>query len=127
MQKSWPYGRRLDKHASRFRVGSIYDTEVTAGGCPAHLVARILAARLVLPAATHYLFYFILRDAVRKSIDQLPESYREILLLRDIEELTADETAEALGISKNVVKVRLHRARQALRTLLDPSMRTVPA
>ncbi len=68
-----------------------------------------------------------LRDAVRKSIDQLPENYREILLLRDIEELTADETAEALGISKNVVKVRLHRARQALRTLLDPSMRTVPA
>ena len=68
-----------------------------------------------------------LRELVRASIDRLPESYREILLLRDIEELTPEETAETLGISKGVVKVRLHRARQALRTLLDPMMRTAIA
>jgi RNA polymerase sigma-70 factor (ECF subfamily) len=45
------------------------------------------------------------------------------LQLRDIEELSTAETAEILGVTKNVVKIRLHRARQALRTLLDPSMR----
>jgi RNA polymerase sigma-70 factor (ECF subfamily) len=45
------------------------------------------------------------------------------LLLRDIEEMTTEETAEALGITPNAVKIRLHRARQALRTLLDPHMR----
>jgi RNA polymerase sigma-70 factor (ECF subfamily) len=64
-----------------------------------------------------------LRDLVRESIDKLPESYRTVLLLRDIEELSTEETAKALGINSNTVKVRLHRARQALRAILDPHMR----
>jgi RNA polymerase sigma-70 factor, ECF subfamily len=59
---------------------------------------------------------------VRASIDRLPDSYRTVLLLRDIEELSTDETAQALGITPVAVKVRLHRARQALRTLLDPRL-----
>jgi len=61
---------------------------------------------------------------VRRCIDQLPESYRTVLLLRDIEQLDTDETASALGITGNAVKIRLHRARQALRTLLDPHFRS---
>jgi RNA polymerase sigma-70 factor (ECF subfamily) len=60
---------------------------------------------------------------VRSSIDRLPESYRTVLLLRDIEELSTEETAQALEITPAAVKVRLHRARQALRTLLDPRLR----
>jgi RNA polymerase sigma-70 factor, ECF subfamily len=60
---------------------------------------------------------------VRSQIDRLPETYRTVLLLRDIEEMSTEEVADALGISPNAVKVRLHRARQALRTLLDPIMR----
>ncbi|RMH17085.1 MAG: sigma-70 family RNA polymerase sigma factor [Acidobacteria bacterium] len=60
------------------------------------------------------------RRLVRRSIDRLPETYRTVLLLRDIEELDGAETAERLGISPGAVKVRLHRARQALRELLDP-------
>ena len=67
------------------------------------------------------------REFVRSSIDRLPDTYREVLLLRDIEELTPEETAIALGITRNAVKVRLHRARQALRFLLDPHMRTAAA
>ena len=63
------------------------------------------------------------RGIVRAAIDRLPEQYRIVLLLRDIEEMTTEETAEALGITANAVKIRLHRARQALRTLLDPHMR----
>lgn len=58
------------------------------------------------------------RELVRRAIDRLPEDYRTILLLRDIEELNTEETARLLGISQSLVKVRLHRARQALRTLL---------
>ena len=65
-----------------------------------------------------------LRATVRRCIDDLPESYRVVLLLRDIEELNTAETAERLNISEAAVKVRLHRARQALRTLLDPILRT---
>lgn len=63
-----------------------------------------------------------LRQLVRDSIDRLPESYREVLMLRDIEQLDTEMTAETLGLSAGVVKVRLHRARQALRTLLAPTM-----
>ena len=63
------------------------------------------------------------RELVRKSIDELPESYRVVLLMRDIEEMSTDETAKGLGITPAAVKVRLHRARQALRTILDRKLR----
>ena len=53
-------------------------------------------------------------------IDRLPDPYREVLLLRDIEQLDTEQTAQQLGIAAGAVKTRLHRARQALRTLLDP-------
>lgn len=56
---------------------------------------------------------------VRQAIAQLPDQYRVVLTLRDIEERDTIETAAALGTTTTVVKVRLHRARQALRTLLD--------
>ena len=59
-------------------------------------------------------------DLVRGAIDQLPESYRTVLLLRDIEGLSTEESAEALQTTANAVKIRLHRARMALRTLLAP-------
>jgi RNA polymerase sigma-70 factor (ECF subfamily) len=59
------------------------------------------------------------RAMVRLCIDRLPETYRTMLLLRDIEELETEETATLLGITPNAVKIRLHRARQALRTLLE--------
>lgn len=60
-----------------------------------------------------------IREWVRCGIDRLPEGYRTVLLLRDILELDTDEAARLLGITPNAVKVRVHRARQALRTLLD--------
>jgi len=63
------------------------------------------------------------RALVRRCVDELPETYRTVLLLRDIEQLDTEETATLLGVNANVVKVRLHRARQALRTLLDPHLR----
>ena len=58
------------------------------------------------------------REFVRDCIDRLPEMYRTVLLLRDIEEMDTSETAEVLGVNEGVVKVRLHRARHALRRLL---------
>jgi RNA polymerase sigma-70 factor (ECF subfamily) len=54
----------------------------------------------------------------------LPASYREVLKLRDIDELDTEETAELLCVSTNAVKVRLHRARQALRGLLEQELTT---
>lgn len=59
------------------------------------------------------------RRLVRRCIAQLPETYRVVLVLRDLDELDTGETAAQLGITANAVKVRLHRARQALRTLIE--------
>jgi RNA polymerase sigma-70 factor (ECF subfamily) len=60
------------------------------------------------------------QDQVRSCIDLLPDDHRVVLLLRDIEGLDTAEAAKALGISIPAVKTRLHRARQALRSLLEP-------
>lgn len=58
------------------------------------------------------------RATVRASIAELPEAYRSVLLLRDIEERSTRDVAEALELTPAAVKTRLHRARQALSTLL---------
>lgn len=60
-----------------------------------------------------------LRALVQRKIAELPESYRNVIMLRDIQQLDTCATAELLGESPGAVKVRLHRARQALRTLLE--------
>lgn len=63
------------------------------------------------------------RALVRAAIDDLPPAYREVVLLRDIEGLSTEATGQLLGISANAAKIRLHRARLALRTLLDRHFR----
>lgn len=63
------------------------------------------------------------REIVNACIERLPEDYRVVLVLRDIEGLDTKEAAGLLEISNDAVKTRLHRARQALRTLLDPHVR----
>jgi RNA polymerase sigma-70 factor (ECF subfamily) len=64
---------------------------------------------------------------VREAIDKLPDSYRTVLLLRDIEEYSTEEAAAALGITPNAAKIRLHRARMALRALLAPRFQEAKA
>lgn len=66
------------------------------------------------------------RDAVRRAIDRLPETYRRVVVLRDIEDRDTDEAAALLGITGNAVKIRLHRARQALRALLVEELAGTP-
>ncbi|MGH7320779.1 MAG: sigma-70 family RNA polymerase sigma factor [Candidatus Rokuibacteriota bacterium] len=61
------------------------------------------------------------RELVRRGIESLPESYQVVLLLRDMEELSNEETAEVLDESVASVKSRLHRARMALREHLTRS------
>jgi RNA polymerase sigma-70 factor, ECF subfamily len=65
-----------------------------------------------------------LREALRSAVAELPDLYRQVFTLRDLEELNVEETAEALGISANVVKVRLHRARIMLQRRLVPYLKT---
>ena len=60
------------------------------------------------------------RTTVRAAIERLPETHRTVLLLRDIEEMSTEDVAAMLSLTTNAVKVRLHRARQALAKLLSP-------
>jgi RNA polymerase sigma-70 factor, ECF subfamily len=65
-----------------------------------------------------------LREVLTGAIRKLPDLYRAVFLLRDVEGLATDETAQILDVSMDVVKTRLHRARLALRQQLDQHLRT---
>lgn len=64
-----------------------------------------------------------IRTILQGAIAALPEIYKSVLLLRDVEELTTSEAAEILQVTEDVVKTRLHRARLAIRQLLDGQLR----
>jgi RNA polymerase sigma-70 factor (ECF subfamily) len=60
------------------------------------------------------------RAILTRAIDELPEHYRTVFVLRQVQELSVEETAQCLGIKEDTVKTRLHRARALLRrTLLE--------
>src|SRR6266567_2268963 len=65
-----------------------------------------------------------LREALRVAIAELPEIYRQVFTLRDLEEQNIEETAQALGINPGAVKVRLHRARMMLQKRLVPFLKS---
>ncbi|MFZ1938104.1 MAG: sigma-70 family RNA polymerase sigma factor [Terracidiphilus sp.] len=63
------------------------------------------------------------RALLRQAIDGLPAIYRNVMLLRDIEEMDVRQTSAALGISESAVKVRLHRARALMQRALAPRLK----
>ncbi|MGH9595737.1 MAG: sigma-70 family RNA polymerase sigma factor [Edaphobacter sp.] len=65
------------------------------------------------------------RSLLQQAVTDLPTIYREVFLLRDVEELSVSESAEALGITIASVKVRLHRARIMLQKKLVPQLKRV--
>ena len=71
------------------------------------------------PPADSAMLQAELRAVVDRAILELPPIYRPVVLLRDIEELSTEETAQILDVSTDVVKTRLRRGRQAMRQKLD--------
>jgi RNA polymerase sigma-70 factor, ECF subfamily len=69
-----------------------------------------------------------LREALRVAVSELPDGYRQVFTLRDLQEMNIQETASALGLTTGVVKVRLHRARIMLqKKLVQFAKTTAPA
>ena len=64
-----------------------------------------------------------MKQVLERAIADLPEIYRAVILLRDLEELSTHETAQILDATEDTVKTRLHRARLALRQTLDERLR----
>jgi RNA polymerase sigma-70 factor (ECF subfamily) len=65
-----------------------------------------------------------LRRLVQRCIERLPERYRTVVALRDIEEFSTEEACGLLNLSSDALKTRLYRARQALRKLLETELRS---
>jgi RNA polymerase sigma-70 factor (ECF subfamily) len=72
----------------------------------------------------HQLLQSEMKQVLERAIGELPENYRSVILLRDVEELSTLETAHVLDLTEDVVKTRLHRARLAVRQKLDEYLRT---
>jgi len=95
-------GGEIDELLPRFdAAGSWLDERISS--LPAHVLFEASETRAM----------------VRRCIDLLPDNYRIVLILRDIEELATEEVASLLNVTPSNVKVRLHRARQALKALLE--------
>lgn len=60
------------------------------------------------------------REAIWKALGELPDIYRVVFVLRDVQHLDVAETAQVLGIGESAVKTRLHRARLMMRESLTP-------
>ena len=65
-----------------------------------------------------------MKQVLDTAISELPQNYRSVVLLRDVENLSTSETAHVLDLTEDVVKTRLHRGRLALRQKLDEYLRT---
>jgi RNA polymerase sigma-70 factor (ECF subfamily) len=68
-----------------------------------------------------------LREALIKALNLLPEKYRTVFVLRDVQQLSIAETAQVLGISEASVKTRLSRGRLKMRDALATSFRCLSA
>jgi RNA polymerase sigma-70 factor (ECF subfamily) len=66
-----------------------------------------------------------IRRLLEHAVDDLPEPFRLVFILREVEELSVEETAAHLGIRPETVKTRLHRARRRLREALDARLADV--
>jgi RNA polymerase sigma-70 factor (ECF subfamily) len=120
---TWLIGIALNEARSRLRRESVLrmesiDDTVEDGG---HCSPAILRDWREVPSEA--LERKEVRHILQTAITSLPEKYREVFILRDVEELNNAETAAALRITIGNVKVRLHRARMMLQKQLTPLLR----
>jgi RNA polymerase sigma-70 factor (ECF subfamily) len=107
------------RHEAVMRMESINDAPEEGG----HISPAILRDWREVPSEA--LERKEVREMLQKAITSLPDIYREVFLLRDVEELNNLETAAALCITVGNVKVRLHRARMMLQKQLTPLLRNM--
>jgi RNA polymerase sigma-70 factor (ECF subfamily) len=122
---TWLVGIALNEARSRLRHEAVMrmesiDDALEEGG---HISPAILRDWREVPSEA--LERKEVREMLQKAITSLPDIYREVFLLRDVEELNNLETAAALCITVGNVKVRLHRARMMLQKQLTPLLRNM--
>src|SRR5262245_31309209 len=86
-----------------------------ASGIDAHPGEVMESIRSPQPDPEHQAYAQELRHVLQEAVDMLPEAYRTVFMLRDIEGLSTAETGEGLNLGEEAVKTRLHRARAMIR------------
>lgn len=109
---------RMHKRKRHQHLYQALDAEPEEDGQPKHFRPKQFADWRDLP--NEILEHGEIRTAILEALTSLPEIYREIFVLRDMEHMSIAETAEILKINTPVVKTRLHRARLMLREELTP-------
>jgi RNA polymerase sigma-70 factor (ECF subfamily) len=122
---TWLVGIALNEARSRLRHEASMRMESIDGTTEdgAHILPGILRDWREVPSEA--LERKEVREMLQKAITSLPDIYRDVFLLRDVEELNNVETAAALCITVGNVKVRLHRARMMLQKQLAPLLRNM--
>lgn len=118
---TWLMSITLNEARGRLRRAQILKTDSLDDTETGHISPAVLTDWREVPseALERQEVRLILQDAILT----LPPIYREVFLLRDVQELSVNESAEALGITISTVKVRLHRARIMLQKTLAPSLK----
>jgi RNA polymerase sigma-70 factor, ECF subfamily len=114
---TWIYRIATNNALMRLRKLSHAERELNDELPPPESMKRQALASHILDPKDAFLEKEMLRE-LDKAVERLPEKYRSIFLLRDVEELSTDRTANVLGISEAAVKSRLHRARLFIREAL---------
>jgi RNA polymerase sigma-70 factor (ECF subfamily) len=120
---TWLISITLNEARSRLRSGKTMKMESLdeAPGEQGHVSPALLRDWREIPSEA--LERKEVRSLVQEAITDLPLIYREVFVLRDVEELSVNQSAEALGITVASVKVRLHRARMMLQKKLVPELK----
>ena len=122
---TWLISITLNEARSRLRQQKSSKTDSLDAGQDetGHVSPAILRDWREVP--TEALERMEVREMLRSAVAGLSPIYREVLLLRDVEDLSIDETANALAITPSAVKVRLHRARIMLQKVLAPQLKSI--
>jgi RNA polymerase sigma-70 factor (ECF subfamily) len=107
----------------RQRKGAKLESLDEPAGEDEHVAPALLRDWREIPSET--LERMEVRQMLQEAITGLPPIYKEVVLLRDVDELSVNESAAALGITETTVKVRLHRARLMLQKKLAPQLKQI--
>ena len=109
---------KLRSPAMKWTARQLHSAEIQSerGGCSGE---RNIAIEEQAPSAQAAVIRKEMTECLREFIDRLPEAYKTVMVLSELQESKNSEIAEILGISLNTVKIRLHRARDRLRKELE--------
>ena len=120
---TWLYSIARNVALARYRTSKRYshvDDDVLLGQMATEKADDFLTAVPDMPDPAHDTVQSEEHRLLYEALDELSDSYRQVVEMRDLKQMSTEEVADALGLTRVNVRVRLHRARKKLRTALAP-------